>query len=130
MEELYTAFESADTIVLKKYVNALEKLSVYDSNIEPIKQIQLGGNICLYHIEKIVYDAKENIHDKLTTIYSSLSYTHRRLSTHNVLPSQALNTPALLEDIYITTCVGSSKLHPTSSTLTILPLELRAIMSR
>lgn len=72
IEELYTAFESADTIVLKKYVNALEKLSVYDSNIEPIKQIQLGGNVCLYHIEKIVYDAKENIHDKLTTIYSSL----------------------------------------------------------
>ncbi len=72
LEELYTTFENADTIVLKKYVNALEKTKVYDSKIEPIKKIQLGGNICVYHIEKIVYDAKENIHDKLTTIYSSL----------------------------------------------------------
>lgn len=72
IEDLYTTFENADTILLKKYVSVLEKLHVYDANLEAIKQIKMGGNICLYHIDKIVYDIKENIHDKLTTIYSSL----------------------------------------------------------
>ncbi|MBQ3161189.1 MAG: DUF87 domain-containing protein [Oscillospiraceae bacterium] len=69
--DLYAAFESADFLVLKKYVNELERFRIYDE-IDEIKKIPIGSNLCLHHIEKIVYDVKENIHDKLTTVYSSL----------------------------------------------------------
>lgn len=70
-QDLYNTFESADTILLKKYVNELYKYPI----IEPgknITDIKVGTNAALYHIDKLVYDKKENIHDKLTTVFSSL----------------------------------------------------------
>ena len=72
INELYETFESANTILLKKYICELEKFNVYDTNLGAIEKINPGSNICLYHIDKIVYDVKENVQDKLTTIYSSL----------------------------------------------------------
>ena len=66
----YTIFDNADTILLKKYI---EHLSEYDVVALPdiIKNIEVGSNIELLHIDKIVYDKDENIHDKLMTVYTS-----------------------------------------------------------
>ena len=69
--DLYNAFENADTILLKKYVSTLNKLSMIEVN-ESITNIEVGSNACLYHVDKIVYDKDENIHDKLMTVYTSL----------------------------------------------------------
>ncbi|MEY8356766.1 DUF87 domain-containing protein [Lachnospiraceae bacterium 54-53] len=70
-QDLYNVFENADTILQKKYVSKLDELPVVEVGKE-ITNIKVGSNICLYHIDKIVYDESENIHDKLTTVYSSL----------------------------------------------------------
>lgn len=69
--DLYNAFENADTILLKKYVSTLNKLSTIEVS-ESITNIKVGSNACLYHVDKIVYDKDENIHDKLMTVYTSL----------------------------------------------------------
>lgn len=69
--DLYNAFENADTILLKKYVSTLNKLSMIEVS-ESITNIKVGSNACLYHVDKIVYDKDENIHDKLMTVYTSL----------------------------------------------------------
>ena len=50
IEELYSAFETADNILLKKYVS---KLSKYEC-----KTIEVGGNVNFFQILNIVYDKK------------------------------------------------------------------------
>ena len=70
-QDLYNAFESADTILLKKYVDNLNKFPIVVPNDE-LLSIKVGSNAVLYHIDKLVYDKNENIHDKLTTVFSSL----------------------------------------------------------
>lgn len=37
-----------------------------------LKQIEIGSNVRLYRVERIVYDKNENIQDKLTTVYSTI----------------------------------------------------------
>ena len=69
--ELYSAFENADTILLKKYINNLEGMPVISPG-DSIMSIEVGSNAVFYHVDKLVYDKKENIHDKLTTVFSSL----------------------------------------------------------
>ena len=69
--DLYNAFDNADTILLKKYVGTLNSLPMIEAG-EAITRIQTGSNACLYHVDKIVYDKDENIHDKLMTVYTSL----------------------------------------------------------
>ena len=72
IEELYSAFETADNILLKKYVSKLSKYEckTIDDNR---KKIEVGGNVKFFQILNIVYDKKENIQDKLTTVYSTIS---------------------------------------------------------
>lgn len=70
-QDLYNAFENADTILLKKYVSNLDSLPLVQAD-EAITNIKVGSNACLYHIDKLVYDKAENIHDKLMTVYTSL----------------------------------------------------------
>lgn len=71
IEDLYAAFRAADHILLKKYIGILRNAPI--NSVPPaIKNIAYGDNLCLYHIDKIVYDTNENIQDKLTTVYSSL----------------------------------------------------------
>lgn len=70
-QDLYDAFKSADTILLKKYINNLDKLPLIQPS-KSITDIKIGSNAALYHVDKLVYDKKENIHDKLTTVFSSL----------------------------------------------------------
>lgn len=70
-EELYSAFEAADTILMKKYIEQLSDAPIYKITPE-LERIAVGSNVCLYHIDKIVYDKDESIQDKLTTVYSSI----------------------------------------------------------
>ena len=70
-QDLYSAFESADTILLKKYVDNLDQFPIIAPG-EDVLNIKVGSNAVLYHVDKLVYDRKENVHDKLTTVFSSL----------------------------------------------------------
>ncbi len=74
--DLYNAFENADTILLKKYVNDLDQLPMIEVG-DDITKIKVGSNACLYHVDKIVYDKNENIHDKLMTVYTSLTSSEK-----------------------------------------------------
>lgn len=71
LEELYSAFEAADNIILKKYVAGLSSSSCIEMD-DKLKAIKVGDNVSLYQVAKIVYDKTENIQDKLTTVYSSI----------------------------------------------------------
>lgn len=84
MEDLFRAFENADFIVRKRYRSDLEQYSICDVPMwltETIPSIneggkttyRLGDNIQLVKIEKLIYDKKENLSDKLTTVYHTMS---------------------------------------------------------
>ena len=71
MEDLYAAFHAADNVILKKYVTKLSNAPCIEMSNE-LKQIEIGSNVRLYRVERIVYDKNENIQDKLTTVYSTI----------------------------------------------------------
>lgn len=71
MNDLYAAFHAADNIILKKYVTSLSNAPCIEMS-DALKQIELGSNVTLYRVERIVYDKNENIQDKLTTVYSAI----------------------------------------------------------
>ncbi len=70
LEDLENAFDLADSLVLKKYLYEIQVLPIRKT--EELEQIKIGDNVRFYHIDRLVYDKQENIHDKLVTIYSSL----------------------------------------------------------
>lgn len=61
-QELYNALESADMILLKKYLGKLDQLPIIDIP-ENISNIKTGSNVVLYHVDKLVYD--NNVADHL-----------------------------------------------------------------
>ena len=72
IKQLYSAINFADDMVFSRYVDKLsdaECIPVRDD----VKKIEFGQNVILYKIERLVYDKKENIQDKLTTVYSSIN---------------------------------------------------------
>lgn len=71
IQELYSAFESADNILLKKYVTSLSEFACKELS-DDLKTIEVGKNISLYRIARLAYDKDENIQDKLTTVYSTV----------------------------------------------------------
>ena len=71
MEDLYSAFHAADNIVLKKYVTSLSEAPCIEMS-DTLKQIEIGSDVTLYRVGRIVYDKNENIQDKLTTVYSTI----------------------------------------------------------
>lgn len=71
LDDLYAAFEAADNIVLKKYIDRLSDAPCIEMS-EDLKTIEIGQNVSLYRITKIIYDKNENIQDKLTTVYSTI----------------------------------------------------------
>lgn len=84
MEDLFRAFENADFIVRKRYRSDLEQYSICDvpdwltQAIPSVNESgktthQLGDNIQLVKVEKLIYDKKENLSDKLTTVYHTMS---------------------------------------------------------
>lgn len=84
MEDLFHAFENADFIIRKRYRSDLERYPICDVPewlTETIPSVnggdntsyQLGDNIQLVKVEKLIYDKKENLSDKLTTVYHTMS---------------------------------------------------------
>ena len=71
LDDLYAAFEAADNIVLKKYIAKLSNAPCIELS-DDLKTIEIGENISMYRIAKIVYDKSENTRDKLTTVYSTI----------------------------------------------------------
>ena len=71
LDDLYAAFEAADNIVLKKYIAKLSDAPCIEMS-EDLKTIEIGENIALYRVAKIIYDKNENTQDKLTTVYSTI----------------------------------------------------------
>ena len=70
--KLYNAFINADSVVMKKYLSTLSTNPICDLP-ETIKGITAGSNFQLSKVTKIVYDKDENILDKLTTAYNTVS---------------------------------------------------------
>lgn len=71
LDDLYAAFEAADSIVLKKYIAKLSDAPCIELS-EDLKTIQIGDNVSLYKITKVIFDKNENTQDKLTTVYSTI----------------------------------------------------------
>lgn len=71
LDDLYAAFEAADNIILKKYVADLSDAPCIEMSKES-KTLEIGSNVALYRVAKVVYDKNENVRDKLTTIYSTI----------------------------------------------------------
>lgn len=72
IEELYSAFEAADNILLKKYVSKLSEATCKNINSKDVNS-EDEDNFRLYEIFSIVYDKNENVQDKLTSVYSTIS---------------------------------------------------------
>ncbi len=71
LNDLYAAFTAADHIVLKKYIAKLSNAPCIEMP-DALKSINIGDNVSLYRVAKVLYDKHENIQDKLTTIYSTV----------------------------------------------------------
>ena len=71
LDDLYAAFEAADNIVLKKYIAKLSEAPCIQMSDE-LKSIEIGENVSLFRVAKIIYDKNENTQDKLTTVYSTI----------------------------------------------------------
>ena len=71
LDDLYAAFESADNIILKKYIAKLSDAPCIKMSDE-LKTIEIGENVSLFRVAKIIYDKNENTQDKLTTVYSTI----------------------------------------------------------
>lgn len=71
LDDLYAAFEAADNIILKKYITKLSDAPCIKLSDE-LEKINIGENIYLYRIAKVVFDKNENTRDKLTTVYSTI----------------------------------------------------------
>ncbi len=71
LDDLYAAFKAADSIVLKKYIAGLSDAAC-KSLPDDLKTIEIGSNVYLYKIAKVVFDKNENTQDKLTTVYSTI----------------------------------------------------------
>lgn len=71
LDDLYAAFEAADNIVLKKYIAKLSDAPCIQMSDE-LKTIEIGENVSLFRVAKIIYDKNENTQDKLTTVYSTI----------------------------------------------------------
>lgn len=71
LDDLYAAFKAADNIVLKKYISKLSDAPCIQMSDE-LKTIEIGENVSLFRVAKIIYDKNENTQDKLTTVYSTI----------------------------------------------------------
>ena len=68
-EELCNAFELADSIVYRNYINRIDSLDIVEASSDLIKK-EIGSEIRLIKVEKLVYDKEENNLQKLTNVYN------------------------------------------------------------
>lgn len=69
IQDLYNAFEMADNIVYRNYINNLSELDIVPVTGEFLTK-KIGQDLRLIKVEKIVYDKDENVLQKLTNIYN------------------------------------------------------------
>lgn len=71
-EQLKQSFDMADHIVMKKYLSELTDYEIVP--MDEHKRLQdIGDTVRVYKLGKIVYDQKEIVLDKLTTVYNALA---------------------------------------------------------
>lgn len=68
-EDLCNAFELADSIVYRNYINNIEMLNIVKASSDFLKK-EIGSEVRLIKVEKIVYDKDENNLQKLTNVYN------------------------------------------------------------
>ena len=85
INDLYRAFESADFVVRKRYRADLDSYPICDLpqwlqetfgddfDKKDDDKNPIGDNVQFFKITKLVYDKKENVWDKLTTVYHTMS---------------------------------------------------------
>ncbi len=99
-EELCNAFELADSIVYRNYINRLDTLDIVEIPGD-LLQKEIGKDIRLIRVEKIVYDKDENNLQKLTNIYN-MAYS-LGINLVLVLDSDGTNV-----QLYIGICHGEN----------------------
>ena len=72
-EELVNAFELAENIVFKDYINHLEEIEIVKPDEEFLNNVD-SSEIRLFKVDKIIYDKDENNLQKLTNLYR-MAYT-------------------------------------------------------
>lgn len=73
LQPLYDSLIAADSVVMKKYISSLSNAACVEMIDELKSAINVGENVYLYQVSKIVYDKNENVRDKLVTVYSMMS---------------------------------------------------------
>ena len=71
-QDLINAFEMADNIVLKKYINRLQDMEIEIPDEKFIEK-EISKEIRMFRINKLVYDKDENNIQKLTNFYTMVS---------------------------------------------------------
>ena len=72
IQDLYNAFENADYTITNRYRYSLSSYPICEIP-DGIKQIPVGDNYFIFRITKLVYNKNENVINKLTTVYHTLS---------------------------------------------------------
>ena len=65
------ALSMVDDVVTKQYLNKLESL-----NILPVSESEIGKNILLYKINRMVYEKDEFVTDKFISALSAMTYAN------------------------------------------------------
>lgn len=68
-EDLCNAFELAESIVYRNYINRIEMLNIVKTSSDFLQK-EIGSEVRLIKVEKIVYDKDENNLQKLTNVYN------------------------------------------------------------
>ena len=63
LQDIDATFENADLILKKRYISELSKMPIIVP-AERITNVEIGSNVVLYHVDKLGYDNKENVHYK------------------------------------------------------------------
>jgi len=71
-EQLQRAYERADHIVTKKYLPELTSCEAIPMD-EQARELPIGDTVRLFKLNKLVYDRKEYMLDKLSSVYNALA---------------------------------------------------------
>lgn len=117
LDDLYAAFTAADNVIMKKYIAKLSDAPCIEM-ADDLKSINVGENVSLYRIAKVIYDKHENVQDKLTTIYSTI------FSLRNCGLVMLINGYKEYVDLFVGVVSRNTQVHYKTKKLTIGDKEL------
>lgn len=117
LDDLYAAFTAADNVIMKKYIAKLSDAPCIEM-ADDLKSINVGDNVSLYRIAKVIYDKHENVQDKLTTIYSTV------FSLRNCGLVMLINGYKEYVDLFVGVVSRNTQVHYKTKKLTIGDKEL------